>query len=180
MTGPNTNRRLFLGAGVAAISSATVARASANEKVRIGVIGLRSRGADLINVFGKNDGFEIATICDADSNVFGKAQKNLANAKRPEAKTEGDFRKILDDKSIDAIVVATPDHWHALMAVMGCQAGKHVYCEKPVSHNLVEGRRIVQAARKYNRVVQCGIQRRSSTSVKEATLSRSILTYLPS
>ncbi len=171
MTELQTNRRYFLAtsmAGLAASASSKRLPASANEKVRIGVIGARGRGADLVSIFTKNEGFEIPVLCDVDSRVFSKAQNHLEKANRPAAKIESDFRKILDDKSIDAIVVATPDHWHALMAVMGCQAGKHVYCEKPVSHNLVEGRRIVEASRKYNRVVQCGIQRRSSTSVKEA------------
>ena len=171
MTELQTNRRYFLAtsmAGLAASASSKRVPASANEKVRIGVIGARGRGADLVSIFTKNEGFEIPVLCDVDSRVFSKAQNHLEKANRPAAKIELDFRKILDDKSIDAIVVATPDHWHALMAVMGCQAGKHVYCEKPVSHNLVEGRRIVEASHKYNRVVQCGIQRRSSTSVKEA------------
>jgi predicted dehydrogenase len=171
MTELQTNRRYFLAtsmAGLAASASSKRLPASANEKVRIGVIGARGRGADLVSFFSKNDGFEIPVLCDVDSRVFSKAQNHLKKASQPVAKIESDFRKILDDKSIDAIAVATPDHWHALMAVMGCQAGKHVYCEKPVSHNLVEGRRIVEASRKYNRVVQCGIQRRSSASVKEA------------
>jgi predicted dehydrogenase len=171
MTELQTNRRYFLAtsmAGLVASASSKRLPASANEKVRIGVIGARGRGADLVSFFSKNDGFEIPVLCDVDSRVFSKAQNYLIKASQPVAKIESDFRKILDDKSIDAIAVATPDHWHALMAVMGCQAGKHVYCEKPVSHNLVEGRRIVEASRKYNRVVQCGIQRRSSASVKEA------------
>jgi predicted dehydrogenase len=83
-------------------------------------------------------------------------------------RTETDFRRLLDDKDIDAIAIATPDHWHALLTVMGCQAGKDVYCEKPVSHNIVEGRRMVEAARKYKRIVQAGTQRRSSEEVAEA------------
>src|SRR6185437_5905787 len=83
-------------------------------------------------------------------------------------RTEKDFRRLLDDRSIDAVTIATPDHWHGLMTVMGCQAGKDVYVEKPASHNVVEGRRMVEAARKYNRVVQLGTQRRSSAHIKEA------------
>ncbi len=164
------NRRHFLGTGLAGLALAGHARsnASANEKVRIGVIGVRGRGADLVKSFASHEGFEVAVIADADSNVYGKAQKNLDSLGKSEAKIESDFRKILDDKSIDAIAIAAPDHWHALMTVMGCQAGKHVYCEKPASHNIVEGRRMVEAARKYKRVVQVGTQRRSSSSVKEA------------
>lgn len=170
MKTPSGNRRYFLGTGLALAASgmARPTQAAANDKVRLAIIGARGRGADLAASFSKNDGFDIVALCDADSRVFAKAQGNLAKNKRVEAKTEVDFRRLLDDKSIDAIAVATPDHWHALMAVMGCQAGKHVYCEKPVSHNLVEGRRIVEASRKYNRVVQAGTQRRSSKSVQEA------------
>ncbi len=89
-----------------------------------------------------------------------------ATGKAP--RTEKDFRRLLDDKNIDAVAIATPDHWHALMTVMACQAGKDVYCEKPASHNIVEGRRMVQAARKYDRVVQLGTQRRSSPAIQEA------------
>lgn len=167
------NRRYFLGTGLAGVAGLSVsgqarARASANEKVRMGVIGVRGRGADLVKAFASQEGFEVVVIADADTNVFGKAQKNLNGLGKSEAKIEQDFRKVLDDKSIDAIAIAAPDHWHALMTVMGCQAGKHVYCEKPASHNMVEGRRMVEAARKYQRVVQIGTQRRSSPSVREA------------
>ena len=89
-----------------------------------------------------------------------------ATGKAPQV--EKDFRRLLDDKSIDAVTIATPDHWHALLTVLACQAGKDVYVEKPASHNVVEGRRMVEAARKYNRVVQLGTQRRSTPHVQEA------------
>src|SRR5205823_4910683 len=87
--------------------------------------------------------------------------KDLAPIQKSEPKVEKDVRKVLEDPSITALVVAAPDHWHALATVWACQAGKHVYCEKPASHNVVEGRRMVEAARKHNRVVQIGTHRRS-------------------
>src|SRR5262249_37800054 len=97
---------------------------------------------------------------------LGEFAKVTGGAKAP--RVEKDFRRLLDDKGVDAVTVATPDHWHALLTVMACQAGKDVYCEKPASHNVVEGRRMVEAARKYKRVVQLGTQRRSMDHVKEA------------
>jgi predicted dehydrogenase len=100
--------------------------------------------------------------------MFAKPVKSVEDVAGKAPRTEKDFRRLLDDKSIDAIAIATPDHWHALLTVMACQAGKDVYCEKPASHNVVEGRRSVEAARKYQRVVQLGTQRRSMEHVKDA------------
>ena len=110
----------------------------------------------------------LAILHDIDDAAFKKAVGAIESASGKAPRTEKDFRRLLDDKSIDAIAIATPDHWHALLTVLGCQAGKDVYVEKPASHNLVEGRRMVQAARKYDRVVQLGTQRRSSSYVKDA------------
>src|SRR5207247_2646488 len=111
---------------------------------------------------------EIACLCEVDENVVPAAQKVLAGRQRRAARVEKDIRRVLDDKSINAVVIAAPDHWHALATVWACQAGKHVYVEKPVSHNLVEGRRMVEAARKYDRVVQVGTQRRSGAHFQSA------------
>ncbi|HEV3120345.1 MAG TPA: Gfo/Idh/MocA family oxidoreductase [Isosphaeraceae bacterium] len=140
----------------------------ASERVRLAVIGLNGRGTELARGFAKQEGAEVVAICDVDENVLAKRAKALEGALGKAPRTETDFRRLLDDKDIDAIAVATPDHWHALLTVMGCQAGKDVYCEKPVSHNIVEGRRMVEAARKYKRIVQAGTQRRSSEDVAEA------------
>jgi predicted dehydrogenase len=107
-------------------------------------------------------------VCDPDLNVVPKGLEGLPARHKRRPKVVQDLREVLADKSVDAIAVATPDHWHALATVWGCQNGKHVYCEKPASHNLIEGRRMVQAARKYNRVVQIGTQRRSSESLAHA------------
>jgi predicted dehydrogenase len=165
-----TDRRAFLGMMATGVSVAG-ARASAaapSERVRLGVIGLRSRGTDLVKMFASNPGCEVVALCDIDDASFAKPQKAMAALEAKAPRTEKDFRRLLDDKSIDAVAIATPDHWHALLAVMACQAGKDVYVEKPVSHNVVEGRRMVQAARKYDRVVQAGTQRRSTKYVAEA------------
>jgi predicted dehydrogenase len=163
------NRRIFLGAaGALAAGSSFAARASANERVRLAVIGVRSRGVDLAEGFAQQQNAEIVALCDIDDSSFAKPLKALDKAGVKAPRIEKDFRRLLDDKSIDAVAVATPDHWHALITVLACQAGKDVYCEKPVSHNVVEGRRMVEAARKYKRVVQAGMQRRSMPHVKDA------------
>ncbi|MFO0808133.1 MAG: Gfo/Idh/MocA family oxidoreductase [Gemmataceae bacterium] len=154
------SRREFL-AGSAALAAATYARAGdkPNDKVRLAVMGVRSRGRDLARSFLKCDGVEVVTLIDPDETLIPRAVKDLPTA----PKIEKDVRRALEDPSITALVVAAPDHWHALATIWACQAGKHVYVEKPVSHNLIEGRRMVQAARKYNRVVQAGTQRRSGS-----------------
>ena len=166
------NRRTFVmgTAGLAALSLTGRIRASngPNETVRLAVIGLRNRGIDLATGFAKLPGAEVVALCDVDQSMFAKPLKLVEEASGKAPRVESDFRKILDDKSIDAVAIATPDHWHALLAVFACQAGKDVYTEKPASHNVVEGRRMVEAARKYQRVVQLGTQRRSMSHIKDA------------
>src|SRR4051794_19612000 len=167
MTG--IDRRTFLGAAGALAGTTSPAWAdSPSERVRVAVIGVRDRGAALTSEFSLNPGSEVVALCDIDDASFAKPMKAVEKAGRKAPRTEKDFRRLLDDKEIDAIAVATPDHWHALLTVMGCQAGKDVYCEKPASYNVVEGRRMVEPARKYNRVVQIGTQRRSMPHVQEA------------
>jgi predicted dehydrogenase len=164
------DRRLFLGAAGAGlvVLPGRSGRAAASERVRVAVIGLRNRGTDLVRSFAANPGAQVAAVCDVDDAMFVKpveAVQKITNAAPP---TEKDFRRLLDDKTIDAVAIATPDHWHAMLTVLACQAGKDVYVEKPASHNVVEGRRMVEAARKYDRVVQLGTQRRSTPYVQEA------------
>jgi predicted dehydrogenase len=162
-------RRTFL-TTMAALPLAT-RRAWSNppsERIRVAVIGVRGRGADLAKGFAEAKDSEVVAVCDIDDKVFKKSVQSVESATGRAPRTEKDFRRLLDDKSIDAIAVATPDHWHAPMTVLGCQAGKDVYVEKPASHNLVEGRRMVQAARKYDRVVQLGTQRRSAEHLRDA------------
>jgi len=179
----NLNRREFLGttaalsagigAGLTALSSA-VHVSGADEKaadrpaVRLAVMGVNSRGKQLLQGFTALPNAEIAYICDPDSETIPAAMKVVTDKGRKPPKIEKDFRKALDDREVDALVVAAPDHWHALAAIWGCQAGKDVYVEKPVSHNPAEGKRIVEAARRYKRIVQGGTQRRSSTDLAEA------------
>jgi predicted dehydrogenase len=160
MTQPH--RRNFLHASLATLPALTAARAAgASERINIAVLGLHGRGKDLLKGFSSFANVEIAYLCDPDLNVASKALAVVPKVKR-EPKIVQDLREVFDDKNVDAVAIATPDHWHALATVWACQAGKHVYVEKPISHNLVEGRRMVQAARKYERVVQVGTQRRSA------------------
>jgi predicted dehydrogenase len=161
-------RREFLAASAVTLSAATYNRAAdkPNEKVRVAVMGLRVRGKQLAPVFAAAPGVEIAYLVDPDPAMVKPALDVLQTS--AEIPTATDIRKVLDDKTVTAIVVSAPDHWHALATVWAAERGKHVYVEKPVSHNLVEGRRMVQAARKYKVVIQAGTQRRSSTSVAAA------------
>jgi predicted dehydrogenase len=135
----------------------------ANALLRVATIGVNSRGNSMSGTFAGQKNAEVGTICDVDERAIPKAiatvKKNVPSAT---PKSERDCRKVLEDKSIDAIYIATPDHWHAPLTIMGCQAGKHVYVEKPLSHNPREGELAVEAARKYNKVVQMGAQRRSA------------------
>ncbi len=160
------NRRDFLAASAMTLSAAGYARASdgPNEKLRLAIMGVRGRGKDLLGTFLKIPGVEITHLIDPDENVVPAAMA-VATKGKQSPKVESDVRKVLEDKTVDALVVAAPDHWHALATVWACQAGKHVYCEKPASHNLIEGRRMVQAARKHKRHVQIGTQRRSADHV---------------
>ncbi len=164
------HRRQFLtSAGALTALSAAGAADKPNDRIRIAVVGVHGRGRDLLKGFAAFDDVEIAYVCDPDSNVIAPALKVSRNLKeRREPRVEKDIRKVLEDRDVNAIAVAAPDHWHALATVWACQAGKDVYCEKPVSHNLVEGRRMVEAARKYDRVVQVGTQRRSASHTHSA------------
>ncbi len=163
------NRRIFLGAAGLAVAGGSVkARADASERVRVAVIGVRSRGKEIAAEFARQKDAEVVALCDIDDASFPAAVKAIEDAGGKAPRTEKDFRRILDDKAIDAVAIAAPDHWHALLAVFACQAGKDVYTEKPASHNLVEGRRMVEAARKYKRIVQLGTQRRSMPHVQDA------------
>ena len=136
----------------------------ANDRVRIGVCGLKSRGKDHLDAFSRVANVEIAALCDVDDTVLAKRRGEV----RGDPRTFADVRRLLEDQSIDAISIATPNHWHALLAIWACQAGKDVYVEKPCSHNLWEGRQLVRAAEKYNRIVQHGTQSRSAPALIEA------------
>ncbi|ADB42527.1 Gfo/Idh/MocA family oxidoreductase [Spirosoma linguale] len=138
----------------------------ANELVRVATIGVNSRGNSMGGTIAGQKFAEVGTVCDVDERAIPKAIETILKTKQTlKPKSEKDCRRVLEDKSIDAIYIATPDHWHAPLAIMGCQAGKHVYVEKPLSHNPREGEMAVAAARKYNRVVQMGAQRRSAPTL---------------
>src|SRR5262249_21204416 len=139
------------------------------ECLRVAVIGTGGRGGDHVNGFlDKALNSEIVTVCDCDER---NSQQKLRSIERIQGKAphaEKDLRRILDDKSIDAVSIATPNHWHSLAAIWAIQAGKHVYVEKPVSHNVSEGRRVVEAARKYNKICQTGTQCRTFSGTRDA------------
>jgi predicted dehydrogenase len=177
----STDRRHFLkqsAASIASLSALSYARAAdkPNDKVVLALLGIGSavpgsvggRGRQLLRPFASFKDVDIAYLCDVDESFHSIGQKLLTATGRREARIEKDLRRVLQNKSVDAVVVALPDHWHALATIWACQAGKHVYVEKPCSHNLIEGRRMVEAARKHNRVVQLGTQSRSSASLARA------------
>ena len=154
-------------AGVYGLSAEAKAVAS-SDKVVVGVMGVGGRGTFLTEEFASRHDVEIAYICDVDSRKFARAVKVVEDKQGKTPRTIGDFRRILEDKNVDAMVCATPDHWHGVATVMACQAGKDIYVEKPASHNIWEGRKMVEAARQYNRVVQVGMQNRSNTYGRSA------------
>ncbi|MBE9510240.1 MAG: Gfo/Idh/MocA family oxidoreductase [Bacteroidetes bacterium] len=141
---------------------------SPNDRINIAVVGIRSRGAEHCRQFSQIPNVRVTTICDVDERLFPKAVNEIKEFSGEKPKTVVDFREILEDESIDAVSLATPDHWHALHSIWACQAGKDVYVEKPVSYTIDEGRKMVEAARKYKRVVQVGTQSRSDHITKEA------------
>ncbi len=172
------NRREFIktsaktGAGLAALGGVTFLTKpervfGANDRVRIAVVGLHGQGWAHVRQYSKMDDVEIAAVCDVDENVTNQRLGEMEKMGIPKPATYVELRKVLDDKSIDAISIATPNHWHSLQAIWGCQAGKDVYVEKPMCHNLLEGQMVVRAAQKYNRVVQHGTNSRSGPAIIE-------------
>ena len=142
----------------------------ANERVRLSIAGAGGRGTDLAsNMFGKIDDVQIVTVVDADTRRMGASAEQIEKKCGQRPVPVQDYRKMLEDKNIDAVVVASCNHWHSLMGIWACQAGKDVYVEKPCSQNLFEGRKLVEAAKKYKRIVQHGTQRRSEETWARAT-----------
>jgi predicted dehydrogenase len=152
-------RRYFL-ASTAAVTFAPRAIA-ASEKVTVAMMGVRGQGRSLTERFAALEDVNIAYICDIDPRVIERPRKIVQERKGRAPQIIGDVRRALDDKSVDALVIATPDHWHAPATILACKAGKDVYVEKPASHNIREGRLMVEAARRYGRIVQLGTQSRS-------------------
>ncbi|WP_418569155.1 Gfo/Idh/MocA family protein [Parabacteroides johnsonii] len=143
----------------------------ANDRIRIAVLGVNGRGqthVDEIMKISKEYNVELAALCDPDMDILQKRAEKVKSKYGKNIRIEQDFRKIYDDKDIDAVALATPNHWHALQTIWACQAGKDVYVEKPATHNIYEGRKMIEAAYKYNRIVQHGVQLRSSVAIREA------------
>ena len=159
-------------AAAAIVSTAPARVLGANDRVRVGIIGVHGRGKSLAAEFARRRDVSIVALCDVDDSVVAPALKVVAEKQAmtdgPPPRVEKDMRRVFEDRSIDAVVIATPIHWYGLATIWACQAGKDIYVEKPLCHNLVEGRRMIEAARKYGRVVQMGTQRRSATFLAEA------------
>jgi len=154
--------------GAAAVAAGGRRSVAATDRVNLGVIGLGNRGSTWVRDLAKRDEVQIAYLCDVDAARFERNSAVVDSAGRPAPKQVQDFRKVLDDPAVEAVVVATNHHWLSLVAIMACQAGKDVYVEKPGSHNAREAHLVVEAARKYKRVVQVGLQNRSAPYIQQA------------
>ena len=157
-----------LTAGMAAMIGPRDAWAGANERIRMACIGIRGQGWSHVRSFQALENVEVVALSDVDENILRRRAEEFERRYKRKPKTEWDMRKIFEDPSIDAVSFGTPNHWHSLGTIWACQAGKDVYVEKPPSHNVWEGRKMVEAARKYNRIVQYGVQLRSSPAIQEA------------
>ena len=170
----NINRRDFIkssglvaaGIGMSGFAMPTVlAHGAPSKKIVAAIAGVNGRGDHLAGLFAGLPDCEIGYVCDVDERAMNKTADKVATLQSRKPKTEKDFRKALEDKGVDAFIIAMPDHWHAPGAIIGCAMGKNVYVEKPLSHNPNEGELLIKAARKYNRIVQMGAQRRSGTGL---------------
>ena len=148
-----------------AASAKLATRVGANEKIAVGLVGAGGMGMYNMGDFKRSPHIRMAAVCDVDAERMARAAKQAGGSEILQIK---DYRALLDRKDIDAVICGTPDHWHALVTVHACQAGKDVYCEKPLAHNIKEGRAMVDAARRYGRVVQVGTQQRSGKHFQEA------------
>lgn len=168
----DVNRRTFFAATAGTLAAGSLAgRASAfgpNDTIRAAVLGLNGRGGTHIEAFMRTDGVKVAVLCDPDENVLNNRAKQFESKYGYKPDLATDLRQVYERKDVDVVSVATPNHWHALATIWACQAGKDVYVEKPGSHNVFEGRKMVEAAKKYKRIVQHGVQLRSSEAVREA------------
>jgi predicted dehydrogenase len=165
------NRREFVEGSLGAATTFAAFRrgkAAPSDKVIIGVMGTGGRGTYLATAFARRTDAEVAYVCDADARRASRAKAAVAGLQKREPAAVQDFRRILEDRSVDAVVNATPDHWHGLGTILACQAEKDVFVEKPLAHNVWEGRKMVDAARKFRRIVQLGTQSRSAAYNREA------------
>ncbi len=165
------NRRQFIKGSIGAASLAAISTSKvrgANEKIIFGVMGIGGRGTFLADIFSQRKDVEIAYLCDPNTRRFARAREVVEENQDRRPKVLQDFRKMLEDKNVDVMINATPDHWHGLGSIMACQAGKDVYVEKPMVHNIFEGRKLIEASQKYKRVVQVGMQSRSAAYTQKA------------
>ena len=171
----HNDRRSFLkmssvvAAGVSVTGLPSLVRAGANDRIRVAVVGLGGRGQNHIQALHElaGENVELAALCDCDEGSLNRSAASYEKLSGRKLALSNDLRKLLDDKSIDAVTFATPNHWHSLGVIWACQADKDAYVEKPGSHNLFEGRKMVEAARRYGRIVQHGTQCRSSENIRE-------------
>jgi predicted dehydrogenase len=163
------NRRKFLQAAAAAVVAGPAFPVlGANDRINMAVVGIGGRGRDHIDEFAKQDKCRIAAVCDVDQAARERGVAQVEKLLGYKPKQYADMRQLFLDKEIDAVSFATPNHWHALGTIWACQAGKDVYVEKPASHNIYEGRKMIEAARKYGRMVQVGSQSRSMGYIRRA------------
>lgn len=171
MSSEDLTRRGFVGAvgvtaGAASVFGApAIGKAAlANEKIRLGIIGAGSRGGQLPDSFPPQADVELVAIADVDARHSGETAERVKKEKGNTPDTARDYRPMLDRKDVDAVIIATPDHWHALPAIQAVIAGKDVYVEEPVAHDVAKGKAMIAAARKYNKIMAVGTQQRSSAS----------------
>ena len=161
-----TSRRTFvLGAGSALAASRIW---GANERVPVAVVGLGGRGRDHMNEYTQIPECEVVALCDVNQSALERGQALVMKSSGKSPKGYSDMRKLFEDRDVTAVSLPLPNHWHALATIWACQAGKDVYVEKPASHNIYEGVKIVEAARKYNRMIQVGSQSRSIAHKQKA------------
>src|SRR6266851_5241330 len=163
-------RREFVKAAAAAIATAQFPILGANDRVNIGIVGLGGRGTDHIEYYSSLDAdARIAALCDVNQTARERAVAAVQKLKGYQPKEYADMRTLFESKDVDAVSLPLPNHWHALATIWACQAGKDVYVEKPACHNIFEGLKMIEAARKYKRMVQIGSQGRSSPSLQKAS-----------
>ena len=167
------HRRDLLKGSVAAASAAVLPAHAwgrvpgSNEDIRVACVGIRGRGRNHMSGFQALEGVRVVALCDVDSKVLGE-QAAAFEEKHHKVATYTDLRKLLEADDVDAVAIASPNHWHSLQSIWSCQAGKDVYCEKPISHNVFEGRKAVEAAERYDRIVATGTQSRSARGIRDA------------
>ncbi|MBI4876239.1 MAG: Gfo/Idh/MocA family oxidoreductase, partial [Acidobacteria bacterium] len=161
MTTP-TRRHFFYSAGMALTAAQATRVMGANDKIQMAIIGLGGRGGAHMRTFGGLSECEIVALCDVDQAARERGVALVEKLTQRKAKTYVDMREVFADKNVDAVGMPLPNHWHALATIWACQAGKDVYVEKPACHNIFEGLRMIEAARKYKRMVQIGSQGRSA------------------